>query len=302
MSRPVKRNLAASVRQRLLTESQNRKEPFDLILTRYGIERLLYRLSQSDHADRFFLKGAMLFLVWDETAHRPTRDVDLLGSGPTEPTALESVFREVCAVAVEPDGLEFLPDSIKAVPIREEAFYEGVRVTLEARLGNARINIQADVGFGDAITPAPEIVHFPTLLNFTAPRLSAYPVYTVVAEKLEAMVLLGEANSRMKDFYDLWFLGRSFEFDGQTLVAAIRATFKRRGTPVPDTLPIGLTEDFASLKTVQWRAFARKSGLQTPELGDVLAALRRFSARPLHAAALGEAFTLTWKPDLDWTA
>lgn len=301
MSRPVKKNLIASVRQRLLIESQKRKEPFDLILTRYGIERLLYRLSQSVHADRFLLKGAMLFLVWNETAHRPTRDVDLLGSGPAEADVLEAIFREVCEVAVEPDGVEFLADSIRANPIREAAFYRGVRITLEARLGNVRISIQADVGFGDAITPGPEVIIFPTLLDFTAPQLRAYPVYTVVAEKLEAMVLLGEANSRMKDFYDLWFLGRFFEFDGETLVAAIRATFARRGTPLPDKLPLGLREEFAPVKVVQWRAFLRKSGLQAPEFADTLAELRRFCAHPLHAAALGEGFDRIWKPALDWT-
>ncbi|MFM8764913.1 MAG: nucleotidyl transferase AbiEii/AbiGii toxin family protein, partial [Spartobacteria bacterium] len=220
MSAAEKRNLAASVRQRLLVLGQKQGEPFDLILMRYGIERLLYRLGRSSHADRFLLKGAMLFRVWRDFSHRPTRDVDLLGFGSTETNDLEEIFRELCLQQVEPDGLLFLPSTVKAELIREQAVYGGIRVTLEARLGNARVPIQCDVGFGDAVTPAPEQIEFPALLDFPAPRLRSYPTYTVIAEKLEAIVLLGETNSRMKDFYDLWFLSREFEFDGNTLVAA----------------------------------------------------------------------------------
>ncbi|HEY5704870.1 MAG TPA: nucleotidyl transferase AbiEii/AbiGii toxin family protein [Terrimicrobiaceae bacterium] len=192
---------------------------------------MLYRLSQSRYADRFLLKGAMLFRIWTEISHRPTRDLDLLGMGSEEAGEVAAIFREICTVPVEPDELEFLVDSVTAKPIREEAVYGGIRVTIEARLGNVRI--QSDVGFGDAVTPGPQAVEFPALLDFPAPQLRSYPTYTVVAEKLEAMVLLGEANSRMKDFYDLWFLSRTFEFDGPTLVGAIRATFNRRKTPLP---------------------------------------------------------------------
>jgi hypothetical protein len=220
MSASEKRNLAASVRQRLLVLGQKRGEPFDLILTRYGIERLLYRLSRSAYADRFLLKGAMLFRVWNDSSHRPTRDVDFLGYGLAETKDLEGIFRELCSLPVDTDGLIFLPLTVNAQPIREEAVYGGIRVTLEARLENAKIPIQCDIGFGDAVTPEPEQVEFPALLDFPAPQLRSYPTYTVVAEKLEAMVLLGEANSRMKDFYDLWFLSQHFEFDGNTLVAA----------------------------------------------------------------------------------
>jgi hypothetical protein len=193
------------VRQRLLELSRKRGEPFDLILTRYGIERLLYRLGMSPYADRFLLKGAMLFRVWEDSSHRPTRDLDLLDFGSAEASDLESIFREVCSLSAEPDGLLFMPASVKARPIREEAVYGGIRVTLEARLENAKIPIQCDIGFGDAVTPEPEQIEFPALLDFPAPHLRAYPIYTVVAEKLEAMVLLGETKSRMKDFYDIWF-------------------------------------------------------------------------------------------------
>jgi hypothetical protein len=176
--------------------SQQSKQPFDLVLVRYGIERLLYRLSLSPHGGRFVLKGAMLFAVWSETMHRPTRDVDLLGFGSADQEQLRGVFVALCGMSVEPDGLSFLPDTVRAESIRDEEAYPGTRITLEARLEQARIPLQADIGFGDAVTPAPEAIEFPTLLDSPAPRLRAYPLCTVVAEKIEALVRLGAANTR----------------------------------------------------------------------------------------------------------
>lgn len=301
MSQPAKRNLPASVRQRLLMASQRRGEPFDLVLTRYGIERLLYRLSQSRYADRFLLKGAMLFRIWTESSHRPTRDLDLLGTGPADAEELATIFREICGIPVEHDGLEFLGESVKTSLIREEAVYGGIRVNLEARLGNIRVHVQTDVGFGDAVTPGPVEVEFPGLLDFPTPRLRSYPIYTVVAEKLEAMVLLGEANSRMKDFYDLWFLSRNFEFDGGTLVSAIAATFTRRKTPLPPELPAGLHDEFATIKVVQWSAFQRKNHLGENPMLDVIRAIRQFAETPIHAAFHGSRMDSTWIPGNGWT-
>jgi Nucleotidyl transferase AbiEii toxin, Type IV TA system len=218
---PHQRNLPASVHQRLLSRSRENGEDFNLILVRYGIERLLYRLSRSKYADRFLLKGAMLFLVWSGEIYRPTRDVDLLGFGSSDSEDLAQIFREVCLIDVEPDGLLFNAETVKAEDIREQAAYPGVRVTVQATLGNARISIQVDVGFGDAVTPNPDEIEFPALLDFPAPRLLSYPIYTTVAEKLETMVLLGETNSRMKDFFDVWRMSVLLEFDGRTLVEAI---------------------------------------------------------------------------------
>lgn len=301
MSNAEKKNLAASVRQRLLTASQQRGEPFDLVLTRFGIERLLYRLSQSRYEDRFLLKGATLFRIWTEHSHRPTRDLDLLGTGPAEIDELTAIFREICAVAVEPDGLEFKGDLVKASEIREDAVYGGIRVNVEARLEKIRIHVQVDVGFGDAVTPAPLEVEFPGLLDFPTPRLRIYPIYTVVAEKLEAMVLLGEANSRMKDFYDLWFLSRSFEFDGETLVSAIRATFARRKTPLPSELPTALHDRFADLKLAQWSAFQRKNRLGETSISEVLQAIRRFAETPLRSALGAAHFDLHWTDGDGWS-
>jgi predicted nucleotidyltransferase component of viral defense system len=288
------------VRQRLLSLSRQRAEPFDLILVRYGIERLLYRLSRSPYVDRFLLKGAMLFVIWSDETHRPTRDVDLLGFGPSDSDELERIFCHLCEMAVKPDGLRFNPQTVRAQPIREQSGYAGIRVTMEAVLENARIPIQVDIGFGDAVTPAPEEVAFPVLLEFPAPHLRSYPIYTVIAEKLEAMVLLGEANSRMKDFYDVWFLSRRFEFDGETLVQAIRATFDRRKTKLPTGVPLALTQEFATLKTGQWNAFVQRNKLSAEAFPRVINAIHTFAARPLLASSAAERFPFDWSLGGNW--
>jgi hypothetical protein len=295
-----KRNLPASIRQRLLNLSTERGEAFDLLLVRFAIERLLFRLSQSSHAEGFLLKGAMLFAVWTDGSHRPTRDVDLLGFGPSDAAVVEATFRDICAVVVEDDGLRFLAGTLRVGPIRSEAQYPGLRVQLEARLANIRIPVQVDIGFGDAVTPAPETVTFPGLLDFATPVLRAYPIYTVVAEKTEAMVLLGEANTRMKDFYDVWFLSGRFDFEGAVLVRAVRATFERRGTILPADLPMALTEDFTQTRTPMWQAFLGRNGLGQMSLEEVSARLRRFLEPVLRAAARDTAFPRTWKVGHGW--
>jgi hypothetical protein len=295
-----KRNLPASVRQRLLALSQHRKEPFDLVLVRYGIERLLYRLSRSPHAEKFLLKGAMLFAIWSDATHRPTRDVDLLGFGRSDHDELKAIFTELCSLPTEPDGLAFLPESVTVTPIREEAAYAGIRVTLAARLGNARIPVQADIGFGDVVTPAPEAVAFPALLDFPAPHLRAYPIYTVVAEKLEATVRLGGTNTRMKDFFDLQFLSRKFSFDGEVLKQAIARTFARREMPLPATVPFALTPEFAALKTAMWAAFIRRNTLAPVEMPAVVEAIRAFAWPVMNAAGHGASFTARWTPTAGW--
>jgi hypothetical protein len=300
MKAEPKRNLPASVRQRLLTLSQHRKEPFDLVLVRYGIERLLYRLSRSKHAEKFLLKGAMLFAIWADGTHRPTRDVDLLGFGPSDADGLKAVFTELCRLETEPDGLHFLPESVIIAPIREEAAYSGMRVTLEGRLGNARIPVQVDIGFGDVVTPEPEEITFPVLLDFPAPHLRAYPIYTVVAEKLEATVRLGETNTRMKDFFDLWFLSRNFSFEGELLKKAVTRTFNRREMRLPDVLPVAFTNEFAALKATIWAAFIRRNALKTVEFGVVLDAIRVFAWPVIDAAGRGMAFKQHWTLSKNW--
>ena len=218
MSQGKKPNIGHSVYQRLLNYAKEHREDFSLLLSRYGVERLLYRLSISPHVDKFILKGASLFLVWTGQNYRVTKDANLLCSGPADVEHVTAVFRELCQIVTDDaDGIVFVADTVRAVPIREEQEYGGIRVTLLGMLHNARIPLQIDIGFGDAITPAPERINFPTLLNAPAPELLAYPRYTMVSEKLEAMVRLGIANSRMKDFYDVWLLSKLFAFEGRTL-------------------------------------------------------------------------------------
>jgi Nucleotidyl transferase AbiEii toxin, Type IV TA system len=246
--------MAASVRQRLLNIARDRQEDFQLVLSRFALERLLFRLSRSQHRDAFTLKGAMLFQFWGGEPHRPTRDLDLLGRGEPSTEQFEQVFQEVCRQPAGDDGLVFRDETVRAEQIKEDDEYQGLRIRLEARLGSARIPIQIDVGFGDAVTPGPQEITFPTLLDFPAPVIQAYPRETVVAEKFQAMVMLGIANSRMKDFYDLWMLAGQFEFQGPILCDAIHATFDRRKTTLPVGPPLALTSEFAedSGKQTQW--------------------------------------------------
>lgn len=269
--------MPASVRQRLLNLAAKEKADFGFILTRYALERILYRLSRSEHRESFVLKGALLFQIWAEAPHRPTKDLDLLGRGTPSIDRCRDVFSELCAAESEPDGLTFVADSITAERIKEEQEYEGVRVKFAAKLENARIPIQIDIGFGDAVTP--ELVDYPTLLPGPAPRVLAYPMETVIAEKVEAMVHLGMLNSRMKDFFDVWFLAKTFSLEPDKVSRAVAATFERRRTELHIKkierllLDLGLDES----KAVQWRAFLRKSGLTAPaDFGLITATIRKF--------------------------
>ncbi len=298
------KNVAASVRDRLLKLAKNSGEDFTYVLTRYALERLLVRLAASKHKSTFILKGAMLFRVWSPTVRRPTKDLDLLGSGEPDPARVASVFAEIASVAVEDDGIMFDPKSVKAFRIKEDAEYEGVRVNVTARIGSARLELQIDVGFGDAVTPGTVDVDFPTLLPMTAPKIRAYPKETVVAEKLQAMVFLGIANSRMKDFFDVWFLAMNFEFAGPVLARAIKATFERRKTELPKTAPLALTKDFAEddAKVKQWKAFVSKTTLlsKSTTLDEIVALIAPFVLPPLAAAREARNLEATWKPRGPW--
>lgn len=300
-----RRNIAASVRQRLLNASRTRREDFQVTLTRYALERLLYRLSKSAHREQFVIKGAMLFSVWNEVPHRPTRDLDLLSFGPSDISRLEGVFREIVNMEVEPDGLEFFAESVRGGRIKEDQEYEGVRLNIQARLEQARLSLQIDVGFGDAVTPAPEEMEYPTLLaDSSSPHLRAYSRYSVVAEKFQAMVMLGIANTRMKDFFDVWTLARSFDFDGGVLCQAMKMTFKRRETEIPSTVPLALAPEFYKDRTKQsqWDAFLKRSQLtaQSTTLDDVAAVLRDFLLPPASAVVEGKPFDAGWRPATGW--
>ena len=272
------RNIGASVRGRLLDRSRAERSDFQILLTRYALERLLYRLSVSEHRDQFILKGAMLFVTWVADPFRPTRDLDLLGYGDNDAEVIAGTFRSICATQVANDGVTFDIGGLQAAPIREEAEYGGVRVRTTATIDGARIPIQVDVGFGDAVTPAPVEIDYPTLLDNPAPHLRAYPVETVVAEKFEALTTLGMANSRLKDFYDLWLIAQTFDFRQAALVDAVRRTFERRETILPADAPIGLTDEFVAAWSAQWRAFlGRESMAAVPDsFAIVVADLRAF--------------------------
>lgn len=297
-------NVPASVRARLSELARQRRIEFQLVLADFAIERLLYRLGVSDHAERFVLKGATLFKLWSADHGRATWDLDLHGRGPGSVAAVSQVVREVCAIEVD-DGLAFAPESIVGEEIRAAEEYEGVRVSLEARLAGARIPLQVDVGFGDAIVPAPRLESYPTLLGHPPPRVLVYPRETVVAEKLEAMLSLGVTGSRMKDFYDVHRLAERFAFDGVTLVRAVRATFDRRRTPLPEHEPLVLAAGFLSApeRAVQWRAFLRRGRLAGPLDTTRLAdELQRFLGPVLAAASRGEVLESQWLPGGPWTA
>jgi predicted nucleotidyltransferase component of viral defense system len=270
---------AASVRQRLLNLAKDSGEPFQRVLDRFVLERFLYRLATSRHAGVFALKGAALYYLWNEVAPRPTRDLDLLSWGEPDIPSMEDVFREICQVGCPEDALLFDPDSVQGSRIREDNPYQGVRMQVRGRLGTARVNLQVDIGFGDAVEPPLVEAAYPTLLGHPAPQVRAYRWETAIAEKLHTMVYLGLDNSRAKDYFDLWHLARDHAFEGESLARAIGATFSRRTMPWPTGLPEGLSDRFGldPLKQSQWQAFLRKSGVTgAPSLPDVIQEIRGF--------------------------
>jgi hypothetical protein len=285
--------------------SRERHEDFNLVLTRYGLERLLYRLGQSEYVADFVLKGAMLFAVWTEEEHRPTKDLDLLGYGDDSGERLTDLFQKICQLEVESDGLIFDASTVRVEEIREDQEYHGQRIRLASYLGKARIPIQIDVAFGDVITPDAEEIEYPTLLDLPSPHIRAYPKESVVSEKLQAMVALGMLNSRMKDFYDIWIISKIFPFDGTNLIRAIKVTFERRKTPIPQTTPVALSDEFSTdrEKIVQWRAFLNRNRLADHETDFplVINELRTFLIPPLQAAATDRSFPQIWTKGGPWS-
>lgn len=271
------RNVGASVRARLLALSKANGQSFDLVLTRFALERLLFRLSRSRHADRFVLKGAMLLMSWFEDAHRGTRDLDLLGFGDSSPAVMLATFREVMARKVE-DGVTFDADALRVDRLREDLEYGGLRLHGIASISGARIKLTTDIGFGDSLEPGAELIDYPVMLDLPAPRLRAYARETVIAEKFQAMVALGRANSRMKDFYDIWILSRSFTFDEGRLARATVATFARRGTEIPTVPPDALSPAFAAdrQKQRQWRIFVEDVAIDPGDFAGVIEDLTTF--------------------------
>jgi len=289
MRKPVQ-NIGVSVRARLLNLAKQRNQPFELLLIRYTLERFLYRLSTSKHRERFALKGAMLMRHWLDDPHRPTRDLDLLGFGDSDPELTLKIFREICAVKAD-DAVVFDVDGLVVDRVRDESGYSGLRLKTYATVDGARVRVVIDIGYGDATEPGLNDIELPVLLDQPAPNLRAYPYETVIAEKFQAMVALGLANSRLKDFYDIWILAQTCDFKDDRLAQAIAATFARRKTEIPTERPDGLTLAFASdpTKQQQWNGFVEEVAVNPGPLVDVVEALAAFllphaeKARNLHA-------------------
>ena len=302
MSNKNPTNLSASVRQRLLDLSRERREDFQYILTRYGVERLLFRLSKSDYKSKFILKGATLIRIWSGKEFRPTRDIDFLVYGEYSEDELIEIFINICSIDVESDGLNFDLDSITVENIRADNEYAGNRIKINSTIENARIRIQIDLAYGDAVNPSIKKIKYPTLLDFSAPNILSYPPESVVAEKLHALVSLGIANTRMKDIYDILELSRIFSFNGNKIMTAIKKTFERRKTVIPSDTPIAFTKEFINAKNQNWKAFLSRSGLENDGIlfSDTINELSLFILPILDAFAKKRSFPKKWNKNKEW--
>ena len=293
---------AVSIRARLLNHARQHGDDYNRILTRYAIERLLYRLSLTDATELYVLKGAMLFVTWPEHVFRPTGDLDLLGEGNPDPAALTELFTRICHVEVKDDGIVFDPASLRVEPVREADRYQGARLAMNATLAGAKIRVLVDIGFGDHVYPAPKRESFPGLLpDMPTAKLLMYPPETVVAEKFQAIVTLGEANTRIKDFHDIWVTTRTFPFELANLVEAVGGTLKRRETALPTEMPLALTDAFAKVVEERglWSGFLRRNPptLQPPPFSELLAELRRFFLPVIASLAAPEGTQGRWDRD-----
>lgn len=296
-------NIGASVRARLGALAREKRINLELLLVRYAHERLLYRLGQSKYRQRFILKGAMLQTIWLADPFRPTRDLDLLGHGDSDPNSLQTIFGEIFAIKCD-DGVIFDLDSLSIEPIREETEYGGQRIETTARIAGAQLRVRIDLGFGDAITPDADEIAYPVLLDQPAPKIRAYPKETVVAEKLQAIMVLGANNGRMKDFYDLWMMSRHFSFEATLLAKAIAATFERRRTPLPAGIPLGLSDEFAANADAvrRWEFFTSRNVLseQPGSFAEVVATLRGFLTPAIQLAGGSNTNVTLWPPGGPW--
>jgi hypothetical protein len=302
MSDKALKNPAISIRAKLLAHAKQHGDDFQRVLTRYAIERLLFRLSQTDAAERYVLKGAMLFVTWPKHVFRPTGDLDLLGEGNPEPAALMALFTTICQVAFPEDGIVFDPATLKVEPVREADKYQGARLSLRGDLAGARIPVQIDIGFGDHVHPEPKRENFPSLLpDLPQANILMYPPETVVAEKFEAMIRFGEANGRIKDFHDIWVTTRTFPFDLANVVEAVGGTLRRRETAIPTQTPVGLTDAFAAIAEERglWSGFLRRTppALEPPAFSALQAELRSFFGPIIASLAVPEGARGTWDPD-----
>lgn len=302
--KPVK-DVSASVRARLLNLARSAGRDFQELTIRYTVERFLARLAESEHRDRFILKGAMLYIPWKLDDKRTTMDLDLLGFGSPDMKNLRMVFQQICGTEIEDDGLMFNKESVTVTQIREESVYDGVRIIVRVTLGSMPIRLQVDVGFGDQIIPTPQTVEFPALLAEHGPVIRSYSPETVIAEKFNAMIVLGMANSRMKDYFDIWMLSRNFTVEAEVLREAIKQTFSKRRTELPQNEPVALSGDFFSneSKQSQWKGFIRKQRRldSAPGLTEIIEVLRTFLLPIVSEIDTDTLSVETWSPEQGWT-
>ena len=306
-SRREIQDVPASVRARLQNLARHQEVDFNLLLNRYAVERFLYRLSRSGEVDRFTLKGATLFRVWAAHELRPTQDVDFLATGPGDRASIRVALDAICNTPCLEDGVVFDPATIQMAEIRHEAQYGGFRVRIRGNLGQARLHLQVDIGFGDVITPDREEQDYPTLLDLPVPRLWTYPRETLIAEKLEAMVDLGATNTRVKDLWDIACLARGFAFDGETLRTAIAETFRRRRTTLDGPRPLALLPDYYedTARVERWQALQQQIGMDADgpaQLADAGEELRRFLGPVCDSLIDDGPFTRTWPVGGPWRA
>ena len=303
MKKEVK-NIEASIKARLKNKAQETNRPFAEVMQYYGMERFLYRFSKSKYADKFVLKGALLFAVWQIPDRRTTLDIDFLARFDNEVATIERVMKDVCDTSVDPDGLKFDPQTVKGMKIKEDADYEGVRIKFTGFLDRAEIPMQIDVGFGDIVYPKTKAIDYPVILDFPKPHLNGYPQESVISEKFEAMIKLGLLNSRMKDFYDIWLMMRQFEFKGANIASAIKKTFNNRKTDIPNKKPLFADEiyDEKSDRQTLWSAFLKKGDIQhAPGTLSVTAKeIENFLFEPIMALNENGKFDKTWKSPKGW--
>ncbi len=296
------KNIPASIHARLLNEAKARGESFDQVRQYFAIERFLFRLSKTEWAERFVVKGAIMLRAWGTPLGRPTRDIDFLGHVDNSSEAVAVAVRDCLAFDYPDDGIVF-DHEIETAEINTEDAYPGVRVVLRGNLDGGIFKLQLDISIDDAVVPDPEWVDYPTLLDLDAPRILAYQPTTALAEKYETIVSKGITNSRLRDYYDIWLLSTSHPFDGAELTASIGATFSHRGTPMPSEVPPGLTESFYANSDAQsrWKSFLVTRGVNAPDdLAEVCATIADFIIPPAVAAATGSTFSSMWKSSSGW--
>ena len=301
--KPGVKNLGASVLARLKNYATETKQTFNEVLIYYGLERFLYRISVSRHENQFILKGALVMLTWPQSHIRTTSDMDLRSYiNPDLQTVIE-IMREICELETAPDGIEFDPNTVTATNILETASCPGIRVRLTGYINKTRIHLQIDLAFTDPVFPKPIKANYPSILQFPEPRILVYPKETIIAEKLEAAVQLGEINTRMKDFYDLWQISSNFEFRGITLVTAVRSTFRSRNTGIPPTVPLALRSEFAKNNQKLWKAFLSRINAIEPRLQsleEVIKTIREFLMPVIEAVDQNADFQKMWDPNRGW--